>query len=106
MAVFQNLGSRHSFGVAAEQNIHTATSHVGGNGYSTHPTCLSNDWRLACMLLGIQHLVFDPTLLQLAGQHFTLFNTHRAHQDGLAFLMAGHDVVNHRRKFGLFSLED
>ena len=106
MAVFQHLGTRHPLGVATQQNIHTATSHVGGNGDSTHSTRLRNDRRLARVLFGIQHFVFNSTLLQLAGQHFTLFHTHRAHQNRLALFMAGHDVINHRRKFGLFGLED
>ena len=106
MAVFQHLGTRHPLGVATQQNIHTATSHVGGNGDSTHSTRLRNDRRLARVLFGIQHFVFNSTLLQLAGQHFTLFHTHRAHQNRLALFMAGHDVINDRRKFGLFGLED
>lgn len=51
--------SRQAFRITAQQNIDTATGHIGGNGDGAGATGLRNDRRFALMILGIEHFMID-----------------------------------------------
>ena len=53
---------RHSFGVTAQQDVSTTTSHIRGNGNRTSSTRLSNNGGFAFVILSIQHFMLDATL--------------------------------------------
>src|ERR1035438_6997535 len=54
----------HEFGIAAEQNVGTTASHVGGDSDHALASGLGNDFRLALVILGVEHNVAD-SLLQI-----------------------------------------
>ena len=58
---FKKHSLRHGFGVAAQQDVSTTTSHVRSNGNRTSSTRLSNDGSFAFVILGIQHFMLDAT---------------------------------------------
>ena len=47
----------HKFGVSAQQNIRTASGHVGGNGDGALLAGLRDDFRLALVEFGVQNYV-------------------------------------------------
>ena len=59
---FKKHSLRHGFGVAAQQDVSTTTSHVRSNGNRTSSTRLSNDGSFAFVILSIQYFMFDATL--------------------------------------------
>ena len=59
---FKKHSLRHSFGVAAQQDVSTTTSHVRSNGNRTSSTRLSDDGGFAFVILSIQYFMFDATL--------------------------------------------
>ena len=53
----------HVLGISAQQNVGTATGHVGGDGDGGFPAGLGDDESLAFVLLGVQDFVLDAYLL-------------------------------------------
>ena len=51
-------------GVAAEQDVGAAAGHVGGDGDRALAAGLGDDLRLALVVLGVEHVVRDPALLE------------------------------------------
>ena len=82
------------FYIAAQHNVGTATSHVRGDGDGTGRTSLRHDIGFAGMLLGVEHLVLEPSRLEHAREQFRQFNGSGSHQHRLASAMAFFDVVN------------
>ena len=70
------------------------------------PARLGHDQGLPGVLLGVQDLVGDAPALEHAGEHLGLLHRGRAHQDGLAPLVALDDVLHHRLELGLLALVD
>ena len=56
---------------------------------------LSHDLGLAFMVLGVEHGVFDPGLLELVGDPLGLFDRHGADQHRLSALVAILDLLDH-----------
>src|SRR5579862_9919720 len=76
--------TRHLLGIAAEKNVGAAAGHVGGDGNSTFAARLSDDARLALVLLGVEHLVRDFGFLQQIRDGFRFFNRNGADKNRLA----------------------
>src|SRR5690606_20608085 len=82
--------------VAAEDNVGTTASHVGGDRHRTGTAGLGNDDRLALVLLGIQHLMRNGRFLEQLGQVFRGLDRGGADEYWLAALVAILDVVDDR----------
>ena len=92
--------------VAAEHDVGTAAGHVGGDGDRAEPAGLGDDAGLLLVVLGVQHVVRDRALLELARQVLGALDAGGADQDRLALLVALGDVVDDRDVLGLFGLVD
>jgi hypothetical protein len=53
------FGPGHRFGIAAQNDVGTAAGHVGGDGDGTEPARLGDNFRLALVVLGVEHLMLD-----------------------------------------------
>src|SRR6185369_7764143 len=84
---------RHELGVSAQQNVGTATGHVGGDGYGTLATGLSNDFGFALVELRVENYVLDALLFQQLRKTFGFLNRSRTHQHGLLFFVQFLDLV-------------
>ena len=62
------------FGVSAQHDVGTPACHVRGDRHHFGPAGLGDNFRLACMLFCIQHLMRKFFLLQQFGQEFGVFN--------------------------------
>ena len=83
--------------VAAEHDVGAAARHVGGDGDHLRPAGLRDDLRLALVLLGVQHLVRQPDLLEDARENLGVLDRRGADQHRLALLVAVLDVGDDRR---------
>src|SRR3954471_20237194 len=72
---------RHEFGIAAEQNVGTATRHVGGDRDHAETSGLRDDLSFALVILRVEDDVLDALLLQQLGDTFRFFNGRSADQD-------------------------
>ena len=64
MAFTQNLLTCEAFRVSTQQNVDTTARHVGCNSDRTQAPRLSNNVRLACVLLCVQNLVLYALLIE------------------------------------------
>ena len=80
--------AREALGVAAQQDVHTATGHVGGDGDRARLPGLGDDHGLALVLLGVQHLMRNTLPLQRLREHLGGLDGQGAHEHRLA---PGHD---------------
>ena len=55
-----------SLGVSAEQDVDAPAGHVGGHRDGSEPSGLGDDLGLASVLLGVEHLVGDASLVEQA----------------------------------------
>ena len=78
----------HELGISAEQNVGAAAGHVGGNRHRALAARLRDDKRLALVILGVQHFMPDAHPLEHARELFGFLDRDRAHQHGLALLVA------------------
>ena len=85
--------AREILRVAAEHDVRASAGHVRGDGDGAELAGLRDYLRLALMLLGVQDVVRDAALFQKAGEVFALLNAYRAHQHGLALLVAGDNLL-------------
>ena len=53
----------HEFGIAAEQDVSSTASHVGGDGDHALASSLGYDFRFALVEFGIEHDVLDTFFL-------------------------------------------
>ena len=90
------------FGVTAEHNVGTATSHVGCHGDGALTTRLRNNSCLALVVLRVQHLVAHAGLRQLAGQVLGVLHACGTDQDRLALFVAFLNVLDDRLELGDF----
>ncbi len=104
-ALFQQL-SRKAIGVAAEEDVHAAAGHVGGDGHRAGPARLGNDKGLLLVQLGIEHIVLDAPLAQHPAEHLRSLHRRRAHEHRLALLVQRLDLLHHRVELGLGRLVD
>ena len=87
--------------VAAQQYIGTSAGHVGGYGHVAVFTGLGYYLCLACVELGIQHLMLYPPHVQHMGKHFALFDGYGSNEDRPTGLVDFHYLVHHGVKLGL-----
>src|ERR1700761_6123454 len=97
--------SQCSFKAAAEHDIGTAASHVGGDGDRTRCTGLRHDVRLALVLLGIEHFVLDAFLAQQIRQQLGHLDRRGADQYRLTALVTVPDVLDHGSVLDLLAKE-
>ena len=57
-------------GIAAQNDVGSPASHIGGNGDTIHSSRLSNNFRLTLVMLSVQHIVLDTVLSQFATEFF------------------------------------
>ena len=74
----------HEFGVAAEKNVGSPASHVGGDRDHALASGLGDDFRFFFVILGIQHHVLDAFLLQQVGKALGLYDRRGAEQHRLS----------------------
>ena len=87
---------RHVFRIAAQDDIGTASSHVGRNGHGVVPARLSDDLCLTPVMLGIQDVVLDAVSVQLAADEFGLLDRYRADQNRTPRFVDFANLVNDR----------
>ncbi len=85
--------------VAAQHDVGCRGRHVGGDGDHLRPARLRHDFRLARVLLGVQHLVRKFLLFQQARQQFRVLDRSGADQHRLPALVAIVNVVDDRLVF-------
>ena len=95
-ALLAQLRLCKEFRVAAEHNIRSAACHVGGYGHCAGHTRLSDDFRLAVMVLGVEHVVRNAALFEHIAENFGFFNGDSTHEHGLIFRMSINNFVNYR----------
>src|SRR5262245_3666015 len=69
-AIFEEVLARHEFGIAAEENVGTAASHVGGNSDGSFAAGLSDDAGFAFVLFGVQNFVRNAGFFENVGDGF------------------------------------
>ena len=100
------VGLGQKLRVAAQHNVGAAAGHIGGDGDGAQLAGLGHDLRFLLVILGVEDGMGDAPLFQQAGEVLALFDGNGAHQDGLALLMAGHDLVNNGPVLAGFVLID
>ena len=60
----------HEFGIAAEQNVRTAASHVGRDRDHAFASGLRHNLGFPFVILGVEHDVLDALFLQQLGKPF------------------------------------
>src|SRR5437899_582828 len=71
--VLQKIFTGEKLRIAAEQNVRAATSHVGCDGDRAFATGLRDDTRFTLVLLCVEHLVRNASLLENLGYSFRFF---------------------------------
>ena len=104
--LFAHLGLCHILGVAAQHNIGTTASHVGGDGDGPLLTGLCDDLCLTLVVLCVQHIEIAGVLLQHLGESLALIDADSTHQDRLAVLVALHDLLDDGIVFAVDGLVD
>ena len=79
IAVVAEVLYSHEFGVTAEQYIRSAPRHVGGYRNRAFLTRLSDNFRLALMVLCVKYVVFDLVFDQPAGNLFRFLYRNRTY---------------------------
>ena len=91
--VLAHLDGVDDAGTAATQlDVGTPARHVGGDGDLVRPAGLRHDLGLAIMLLGVEHVVRQPGLLQQVGHQLGVLDGGGADQHRLATFVAVADV--------------
>ena len=81
-------------GVAAQHDVGTTAGHVGGDGDGAELTGLGDDLCFLLVILCVQHVVLDAFLIQQPGEDLGLLDGGGTGQDGLALLVAGHNLAH------------
>ena len=81
--------------LATQTDVGTAAGHVGGDGDGAEAPGLGHDMRLALVVLGVQRLVLDASLVQKPRELLGVLDGHGADQARLALRVARGDVVGH-----------
>ena len=58
------LGPGHRLGIAAQDDVGAAAGHVGGDGDGVFAAGLGDDFGLALVMLGVEHLVLDAAAVE------------------------------------------
>ena len=101
-----SLTPGHHLRIAAQDNIGTTPGHVGCNRKRPLAARLSDNFSFPLMLLGVQYIMLNATLLQKFREDLRVFNGDGANQDRLTGFMPANDVFNNRVKFFLAGFVD
>ena len=71
----------HGLGIAAEDDVGSAAGHVRGDGHRAQAARLGDDFGLALVMLGVEHLVLDAPLFQQARDQFASLDRDGADQN-------------------------
>ena len=89
------FGGGHQLGVAAQHDIGAAARHIGGNRDCLVASGLRDDFGLALVVLGVQHMMGNAGLAQQGRDPLGLFDRNRADQHRLSALVAVLDLLDH-----------
>ena len=93
-------------GVAAQHDVRAAPGHVRGDRDRALAPGLGYNRGLTGVVLGVEHLVAHPALGEQPGKVLGLLHRGRAHEHGLALLVALLDVPHHSGVLGGLVLVD
>ena len=105
-AVGPNLALGQILWIAAQDNVHSPSGHVGGHGDRPRAAGLGHHFGLAEVLLGVEDLVIHAVLFQLTGKPLRVLDRDRTDQHRLADVAALHDVGHHGVELPCLRLED
>ena len=89
------LREREELRVSAQHDVGAAAGHVGRDGDGALAAGLGHDLGLALVLLGVQHVVLDAPLVELAREHLGGLDRDRADQHRLPLGVALDDLLDH-----------
>ena len=102
-----HLRTGEKLGVSAEEDVGTASGHVGGDGHRVPASGLGDHACLELVVHGVQDVVLDAILLEQLGKPFALLDRHRAYEHRLAALLAILELLDHRSELlGLGAIDD
>src|ERR1039458_4326857 len=93
--LFARRFARPHFGIAAQQNIGTASGHCRCNRYGPLPSRLRHHGRFALMVLGVQYLMWHPLAPEYLRQPLGLLYCDSTYQHGLAPGVQFLDLLGH-----------
>ena len=101
-----HFGLGHELGVAAEQNVGSATGHVGGDGDGAFAPRLRDDVGFALVLFGVQDVVLDARLLEMSGKFLGFFDRDGTDENRLTLFVKLFDLIGDVLEFRRLGLED
>ncbi len=91
---------RHfNFPITAQQNVGTATGHVGGNRHRARTPGLRDNFGFFVVVFGVQYLVLNARVMQQTRHMLGAFNGRRTHQHRTPCRLARAHVFNNGGKF-------
>src|SRR3990167_4833694 len=88
--------------IPAQDNIHTATSHIGCHGYSSQTPGLRNNLRFLFMVFCVENVMGNSFCLEQFAEILVFLYRHGAHKQGLALFVPRFNFPDHGAKFSLF----
>jgi hypothetical protein len=88
--------ARHEIRIAAQQNVGTATGHVGSDRYGAFAACLGHDLSFALVILGVEDVVRHCVALQTTRNQLRILDGDRTDQSRLAPVVTVFDLFDHR----------
>ena len=89
-----HLCDREELGVSTKHDVSSTSGHIGSDGDGTDSARLSDNGRLAGVVLRVQDLVADAALGQHLREPLALFDARGSDQDRLAGGVTGDDVLD------------
>jgi hypothetical protein len=106
VALLQHRGAGEPLRVATEDDVHAAPCHVRRHRDGMKAAGLADDLRLTRVLLRVQDLVGNPSLVEHLREPLALLDADRADEHGLAALVLLGDVVGDGAELADLALED
>ena len=82
--------------IIIQLNICTAARHISSNSHRSVYTCISYNFRLLLMILGIEHIMFDSFSLEHSAKELRHFDGNRTYEHRLAFCIMNQGVASLR----------
>ena len=87
------------FGISAEQNVSSASSHIGRNRNRAFTSGLGDNLGFLFVIFRIENFVRNADLFKFIGDEFGIFNRNRPDQNRLTFSIKFSDFINYRIPF-------